>query len=346
MDNNCTDLQLHCKEIFDMHYRRCKEILDILDDKYFFITDYQIELFPALYFVWDICIILFGLDRLKYTFPIFDHIINNGFFEDEDDKELFNRRVDLYEKISNDKQDLRGELFFCDTEQFEGEPVAKVIVAFSDILINPDCADNYDSAPLSVYDAFDIIEINKAFTELSKDIGEMMDEIYSLSKSQSMYDDEYYQKKALQMGVSVDVIKQLEAAERMANQDIKEQQKFIPANECAPKSAPSFWSNQKEKLMSKLGSISVVPLYVFNIIIAIIPIIVLKASFWWVIIAISFSITPIVGDLFILCFYIIGLTKVIGSPLTALVIIFYIALSIFVISRLIWIITSVIPSRE
>lgn len=319
MDNNHADSQPHIEEIFDVCYQRCIRILDNLDKEYLLPSDYELELFPALYYVWDISVILSGLDRIKYTYPIFDHIMNNNFLAFQVDKDIFTRRVDLYEKISNNKQNPRGELFFGDTSQFDNNPIFKVLVAFSDILINPDCADNYDSAPLSVWDIFSIAEIEKALGEIFKNVGEMMEQIASFPKSRGA--DEH------------------EAPKCSSNQQNKDH---------ATKSISSFWSNHKEKLMSKLGSVGIVLWYISNIFLTIAPFFVLDLSFWWVFIALAVVLTipPILGDVILLGLYIWGLINVIGSSPTALVIIFYIAFAIFVIYHIISLTTALLAARE
>ena len=61
---------------------------------------------------------------------------------------------------------------------------------------------------------------------LSKKYGVAADDYDAISKA-VVDDDEYYEEKAMQMGVSTDVVKQLESAERATRQAEEEKQRFI-----------------------------------------------------------------------------------------------------------------------
>lgn len=70
------------------------------------------------------------------------------------DNVLLDNRCDLYGEIIRGK-DLRGEWFLGDISALSDNAISKCTALLGDILYNPQCAENYDTAPVVVYDIFE-----------------------------------------------------------------------------------------------------------------------------------------------------------------------------------------------
>lgn len=69
----------------------------------------------------------------------------------DNNRKEYHQRIELYGSIIRGRP-LRGEWLFGKTQPFEDDPIWRCVVAFGDILINPNCANNYDSAPIELHD--------------------------------------------------------------------------------------------------------------------------------------------------------------------------------------------------
>lgn len=90
-----------------------------------------------------------------------------------------NSRLDLYGKVMRGGY-IRNEWSVgqFDTSMFDTFPIGKAAVAFGDILLNPACADNYETAPTMVIDLFDLQKFMTMFTEkVLPDIVKFCDEL-------------------------------------------------------------------------------------------------------------------------------------------------------------------------
>lgn len=67
---------------------------------------------------------------------------------------LLDKRCDLYGEIIRGKA-LRGEWFLGDISALSDNAISKCTALLGDILYNPQCAENYDTAPVVVYDIFE-----------------------------------------------------------------------------------------------------------------------------------------------------------------------------------------------
>ena len=63
----------------------------------------------------------------------------------------------LYDSIMGGKP-VRGDWYMGDNiEPLCSDPISKCAVALGDILYNPECAENYDSAPLMIGNYFELV---------------------------------------------------------------------------------------------------------------------------------------------------------------------------------------------
>ena len=70
------------------------------------------------------------------------------------DNALLDKRCDLYGEIIRGKA-LRGEWFLGDISALSDNAISKCTALLGHILYNPQCAENYDTAPVVVYDIFE-----------------------------------------------------------------------------------------------------------------------------------------------------------------------------------------------
>ena len=75
----------------------------------------------------------------------------------EFDNALLDKRCDLYGEIIRGK-DIRGEWFLGDISALSDNVISKCTALLGDILYNPQCAENYDTAPVVVYDIFEAMK--------------------------------------------------------------------------------------------------------------------------------------------------------------------------------------------
>lgn len=91
------------------------------------------------------------------------------------DENKFNRRINLY--MSLDDISLRD---YCHLLDLNNNPdfVYQCITLFFDIIIHPECADNYQSAPFQIADTFWLLSIkNKYFPEVYRTAVHLINEI-------------------------------------------------------------------------------------------------------------------------------------------------------------------------
>lgn len=79
------------------------------------------------------------------------------------DENKFNKRVNLYMSLGNMR--LRD---YCHLLELNNEPdfVYQCITLFFDILVHPECADNYSSAPFKIEDMFWLLNIKTKYTPM------------------------------------------------------------------------------------------------------------------------------------------------------------------------------------
>lgn len=161
-------------QIFAQYYIR---ILNILKDSSIDTSDgfVSFELLPFLYVISDFAIASANKDRLKFSTDIMEFLL-----ESQLDKESFEcllqEKIDFYGEVVRGKK-LRG---YCLLGAFEENtsPLVRCTVAFTDIIIDPNCSEDYDNAPFCVYNMFEMLNFStntmpllvKAVTALFKDM--------------------------------------------------------------------------------------------------------------------------------------------------------------------------------
>ena len=151
--------------VFRLHFSR---ISDFLDDSA--ITQYVVqETACFLAAAGDAALSLAGKsenDRLRYAQEASAVLLTSAQKEFSYIKYYMSPRLDLYGKVIRGGY-IRNEWSFgqFDISHFDEFPIGKAAITFGDILINPDCAENYEGAPIIVNDFFDQQEFVKIFTE-------------------------------------------------------------------------------------------------------------------------------------------------------------------------------------
>ena len=160
-------------------------IIDCLDDSA--ITQYVVqETACFLLAIGDIALFLTGRserDRLRFAQEADSELMTTAHKEYPFIKINRNSRLDLYGKVMRGGY-IRNEWSFgsFDISVFDNFPIGKAFVAFGDILINPECANNYEGAPILINDYYDQHAFAKMFTEeIMPDIIKFCDEVSQVS---------------------------------------------------------------------------------------------------------------------------------------------------------------------
>lgn len=118
-------------------------------------------------------------DRLRFAKDVDTLLMSSAQKEYSSIKQLRDQRLDLYGKVMRGGY-IRNEWSFWqfNASVFDDFPIGKAAIAFGDILINPDCANNYENAAVMVNDMVDQQEFIKMFSEkVIPDIIKFCDEL-------------------------------------------------------------------------------------------------------------------------------------------------------------------------
>ncbi len=157
--------------VFSKYY---KELLKIANSSPLS-NNAEYELLPAMYVVCDYAVASAGKDRVKIADELIEQIdkIHHGF-----NRSSFDKRCALYAMIIQGKA-LRCEWWASeDNHVFYTNAMTKCAALLCDILYNPECADNYDTAPIRLGSAFEnmnfigsvVMPMVDKFVELFKSI--------------------------------------------------------------------------------------------------------------------------------------------------------------------------------
>ena len=106
----------------------------------------EFEVVPAMYVVMDYAAASAEKDRKGIMDAILQEI---NVLDQSTFMEIFDRRCVLYGEIIRGKK-LRCEWFMGDRDVFNNNAISKCTALLGDILYNPDCADDYDTAPILI----------------------------------------------------------------------------------------------------------------------------------------------------------------------------------------------------
>lgn len=159
--------------VFRKYYNKMSVIINRSDIS----KSSESELLPAMFIVCDYSAASSGKDRRSIANNIMNLImrLDNNF-----NNEIFDKRCDLYGQIIRGKEP-RYNWFLGDTSAFNDNAVSRCGATLCDILFNPPCADDYESAPFIIYG----IDICVSFTEsvalpLMTELVNLFTEIYDL----------------------------------------------------------------------------------------------------------------------------------------------------------------------
>lgn len=112
------------------------------------------ETIPFLYLVTDAMLYTAGADRARRqrNYDEFKAAFFNDFTPEE--TEAFDSRRRLYGQILRG-QSVRSECTGGDASLYGGNTLAKLLAALTDVLVDPACADDYETAPLVLFDEAD-----------------------------------------------------------------------------------------------------------------------------------------------------------------------------------------------
>ena len=152
-----------------MHIIQCSEL----------VKNPQQELLPAMFVITDYAAASSHKYRKKVADDIVAWIKTQGFGKYWNETSLsFDERVGFYGEIIRGRK-LRGEWLEADAENFAENPILRCVVALGDNLYNPNCVNDYDNAPIMLYNIMDTIFFaSKIMTNISSEITGLFKDIY------------------------------------------------------------------------------------------------------------------------------------------------------------------------
>ena len=129
-------------ELFATSYRNMLRILDAIPE----VGNAEAELLPAMFVICDYAALSADKDRYLIAESVLTVIQSLS----KIDVDTFNKRSKLYGEIIRGRA-LRGEWLMGATKACKENPIIKVATLLGDILYNPSCAENYNSAPMMLY---------------------------------------------------------------------------------------------------------------------------------------------------------------------------------------------------
>lgn len=161
------------KSIISGHY---KAMLDIAKTSPI-VSDPEFELLPAMFVVADYAVLSSGKERSA----VFGEVLSAmESLYGRIDNFVLNKRILLYGEIIRGKE-LRLEWNFGNTDLWSDNAVAKCTALLGDILVNPDCAENYDTAPLIMHGLDKVVYFNiSVIIPIYYEMADLFREIYDL----------------------------------------------------------------------------------------------------------------------------------------------------------------------
>lgn len=87
--------------------------------------------------------------------------------------------LDFYGEVIRGRR-LRAEWLMGDISDIERNAIINCMIAFGDILVNPSCVDNYDSAPLVIHDIFLLAEFTALMSnQITQEFVNLFKETYN-----------------------------------------------------------------------------------------------------------------------------------------------------------------------
>ena len=159
--------------IFTGHYKKMLQIAKTSSIAH----NPEFELLPAMFVLTDYAAASARKDRRFVANEVIRSMksLYKGF-----DNALLDKRCELYGEIIRGK-DLRGEWFLGDISALSENAISKCTALLGDILYNPQCAENYDTAPVVVYGIFDSMKFaDSVMRPLLDEMLNLFKEIYDL----------------------------------------------------------------------------------------------------------------------------------------------------------------------
>ena len=139
--------------------------------------NFEFELLPAMFIISDYATASADNNRIAVANEI-ERTIDSMY--SKINYNSFWRRCTLYGEIIRGKK-LRAEWYFGDIAILNDNAVSKCVALLGDILVNPDYADNYDTAPMVIHDIFDVMEFaDSVIKPLFSEMVSLFKEIYDL----------------------------------------------------------------------------------------------------------------------------------------------------------------------
>lgn len=172
-----TNLKKELQKVFDIHY---KKFLKVFENSQVVSANLKEELIPLMFVVSQI-----SVSYIKYGNVDADTNLLLGIFSDWMDKldfkndihKIYKERFHLYTIIILNEKMPRYEWLMFREPKDNSNLILRCCAVFGDILINPNCANDYDNAPVIIHDFFQIKEFSLMMLKFQYFIKDFHDEI-------------------------------------------------------------------------------------------------------------------------------------------------------------------------
>lgn len=143
------------KQILSIYKKYCKLVIRACKSAPFLIQNVQFEARCFVYAVMDVAAFTSGLYRDLLYSTVSGYLFRSK-FKTQDEIFRFNKRREFYaDRVT--KKDVRADWFATpDISFMRNNEILCCCGAFGDILINPQCADDYINAPISLYGVYEL----------------------------------------------------------------------------------------------------------------------------------------------------------------------------------------------
>lgn len=159
-------------KIFNVHYKSLLKKIKMIPGA----ENASFELLPAMYVICDYAAVCAKKDRITIT----DNIIKEmRSLHRRLNPSILESRVELYGQVLRGKP-IRGEWLLGRTDGWNSNAIMSITAVLADILYNPNCANDYDHAPLLMKGITVPMGFVAGIKPVVSEFNELFKEIYDL----------------------------------------------------------------------------------------------------------------------------------------------------------------------
>ena len=160
-------------KLFEKYYLQSLNVLSKLE----IASNSEKELLPIMIVISDFSCSKAGKDKTEITSKMIK-FLNEKYIHNQCEYDVFLNRMNFYTEVIFGKE-LRAEWLFGNMDGINRNPIIDCCIGLGDILVNPDCANDYENGSIMVHDIFDVMEFSTHFTsEIFPYMAEFYNKIY------------------------------------------------------------------------------------------------------------------------------------------------------------------------